>query len=643
MILLRDASRLALTKLRVRVPRYIITVVISSMLFAFIVFSVFLANGIVRSVKKLNDNGLSNRYFTATSINMFEFPYSNSDVIAQTEKAQANMITQKKVAAKKLGIEYDSKSETPWVTTQPDNTKSAMPVNDTVMQIANNWARSLPHNSYDSFKQYVTKGGAIATYQMPSEFTYNPMGSPYVKVIKNGKESFSNSNAASYNPMAQKGFSSIEGANLRLVSNGILKDLILPGQTLQKAESDSPIPLFAMYSVAEESLGLKPLPSNAKAQDKINRIKEVREKISGQTLQICYRNSTSSDLLSKTISQIEEIDKNKNNKDYTKPEVIYGLPDKPCGDVRVVKDSRSNDQKKQDAKQEEFDRQFDAGAPLNRIITFKIVGLLPDTSEMYTNSVAGILSSVMSSSVGGGWVIPESMSDQPELRGVVQSIDKSDPSTIEFIAEFKSPEAQTKFINEHSCSPSYENMNQPIAIDPMETCIKQGKYYTFRSYGNNAAAVSEFMKYFNRTFSVALLILGVLSALIMMGTIGRIIADSRRETAVFRAIGATRFDMSLVYAIYTCIMAFFVSISAISIGYIAALIFNSHFSPIATPPALIMANTVDYTKQFTFIGLDQAKIGIVIGVIITASLIGMLPPIIGNLRRSPIKDMRDDT
>lgn len=62
------------------------------------------------------------------------------------------------------------------------------------------------------------------------------------------------------------------------------------------------------------------------------------------------------------------------------------------------------------------------------------------------------------------------------------------------------------------------------------------------------------------------IIIGCIAALIMMGVIGRVIADGRRETAVFRAIGATRNDMRLVYTMYTALFSLIIVVVSIAIG-----------------------------------------------------------------------------
>jgi hypothetical protein len=53
-------------------------------------------------------------------------------------------------------------------------------------------------------------------------------------------------------------------------------------------------------------------------------------------------------------------------------------------------------------------------------------------------------------------------------------------------------------------------------------------------------------------------------------------------------------------------------------------------------------NSTDINKQFTFVGLDGEKLLLVIAVVFASGLVGLALPLLSNLRRSPLKDMRDE-
>ena len=203
------------------------------------------------------------------------------------------------------------------------------------------------------------------------------------------------------------------------------------------------------------------------------------------------------------------------------------------------------------------------------------------------------------------------------------------------------------FIKQYSCKAS-EVFNSPgnapvlSQANTLEACIKAGTPFYFMNYGNNAVAIAEFQKGFNKIFNIVIAVIAVLSGLILMGIIGRIIADGRRETAVFRAIGATRLDMSTVYGLYAFMIATLVVVASFILGLSAAALFSAHFSPAATPNALLAFNVADLSKKFVFIGFDLPNMLKIAGVIYLAALLGTLPPLAGNLHRNPLKDMRDE-
>lgn len=647
MILLRDALRLSVTKLKIRKVRLIITVIIAALLFSSAIFVVTLVEGVLHSYKTLNVEGLSTKFLVAG--NPAVTPnYSDPDMVAFVKAEQKKVQDKKKVEAKRLGIEYNPTSDMPWVDEIPNGPSYInISIPEVNLLIAEYNKTHSTKNSYEDFKVLAKENGAVATYRISSE--YSGFGVATSKtVLVDGKETYPTS-TENKNPYEQKGFKTIESANIRQADTALIEPFVLPDQNLKKDEKGT-YPALVPYSVAQEALGLKELPGNASSKEKIARIQEVRTGIAGKTLEICYRNEASAQKIQEVIQQKNDIEKNKNTKGYIKPSVIYDLPATACGDVVIVKDTRSAEEKKLQAKQEEFDRIFGKKDPVSKIVTIRVVGVTPDLSAGFTNSVAGILTAVAASSVGSGWIIPISAVDE-NIAPVVADMSNTSGYDVMYIAEVGDAAQQKYYIEKLSCDQS----NTAVVIqsndapqiesevtDPSVACKEQNKYFMFMPYGNNAAALEEFEKGFNKVFNVILIVISVISSIIMMGTIARIITDSRRETAVFRAIGATRLDMSLVYGIYAFMMATLVLIAAWFIGWAAAMAFNAHYSPIVTPQAILVFNVSDITKTFSFYALDIARIAKIAGVVYLATFIGLILPLLSNLRRSPLKDMRDE-
>ncbi|MCU0667312.1 MAG: ABC transporter permease [Patescibacteria group bacterium] len=650
MILFRDTTKLALTKLKIRIPRLIITVIVASLLFSLCIFVLVIVKGAVNSLESFNSEGLSNRYLvignTAVNLNI----YNNPELIKMVEDAQKEQIKQKTAEAKRLGIEYDPKSEQPWVETAPDKSKYLMGNSLTVNNIIENYIRKDQNLTYEYFKKTALSNGAIDTFRVTNEFggAFGPgVGQGgQIKVLKDGKENYKLNQGMGFDPFGVKGFASIETTNLRAVDESLLRPFTLPDQTLKY--SDNEIPALVPYSVAEEALGIAPLKGDVKPDQKLARIQEVRQFIAGKKILICYRNDTSKQDIEKVLLQKQEIEQNKGKKDYIMPLVIYDLPNQPCGPIVITSDKRTSEQKKLEAKQEEFELKFGKELPKSKTQIIRIVGLVPDRADIFSGSISSILSGVVSTSVGSGWITTLEVAQKPELAGIVTDINSLSSQNVQFVAELPDAETQKKFIKEQSCDVGDGNYFQSpmgfggYASDPTQKCKDEGKYYFYTVYGNNASAIDDFEKGFYKFFKVALITIAILSSIILMGIMARIIADGRRETAVFRAIGATKLDISLIYTLYALIISSFVAISAVLIGYLSAYIFSNHFSPQVTPNALLVFNSTDINKQFTFVGLDGEKLLLVIAVVFASGLVGLALPLLSNLRRSPLKDMRDE-
>ena len=138
-------------------------------------------------------------------------------------------------------------------------------------------------------------------------------------------------------------------------------------------------------------------------------------------------------------------------------------------------------------------------------------------------------------------------------------------------------------------------------------------------------------------------VVAAIAALILMGMVGRVISDSRRETAVFRAIGAKRNDIRAIYVIYTLFLSLLVAAMTLAIGFGVALWINGQFASEATIQAHLTFVGADRSAEFRLFGVWWEALLAIVALIIVAGLVSMLLPIARNLARSPIKDMRDET
>ena len=420
---------------------------------------------------------------------------------------------------------------------------------------------------------------------------------------------------------------------------------------LLEHSSDGSIPIIAPMSAAEEILGLKSLTDTASPKEKLARLDEVRTKIVNKTAEICYRNARSSELLTKADQQEKEILANKNKKDYEAPHLQYAIP-KACGAVTVSKDTRTADEKKMDSNQEQFDKTFNPDyEPRQGIIKVRIVGLSPDMSGLYGGSfsVSTILTVLLQSSLGTGWFSPSTSANSNDLLKTVMGGEVTNLPIYQqtYFAEFNSVDNAKKFIDDQTCkasfvTPSGSAISTAGAPGAGEDCSKTGKVFSLSPYGSSAGALSDFKKQASKVFNIATIVVVIIASLVMAGNIGKIIADSRRETAVFRALGAKRFDITQIYLSYTFMVCLLVALFALLLGLFGAYYIDSKYGPGLSVDAVLAYNASNIYKSFNLIGVRLDYIFKLVAVILLTGLVSACLPLLSNMRRNPIKDMRDE-
>ena len=160
-------------------------------------------------------------------------------------------------------------------------------------------------------------------------------------------------------------------------------------------------------------------------------------------------------------------------------------------------------------------------------------------------------------------------------------------------------------------------------------------------FGSNSIGLDDARKVTNTVLLWVIGVVGLLAAIIAGLTIGRTIADGRRETAVFRAIGFKRIDISQIYTTYTLMLCLRIVVFALMIGFGAALLVNHFHWLDTTSEARLALNLHSDNVEFSYIGLTPKLLYAIIAVML-AGLLGMLVPLARNIRRNPIADMRDE-
>lgn len=640
MIRLSDAAVLAYTKLRTRKIRTIITVVISGMLFSVLVFIMVVFSGVEQSVNSFSNEGLGKRYIaSASDMSQYEndiySQLNNKDVIARAKAIHTETIEAKKKEAKRLNIEYSPNSEASPVD-KNGNEEWLNPTSESVQKALLEYAKAHPRK--DSLVKIKEK---LAQYN-PTAYYYGQAIQPQdggFQTMKNGKETFveeedRNKGFAGINPFEEDEDPAASG--MQMLDGELTRPFILKNSSWKPTEKT--VPVIITYASAEKFLGLKKLDTNSTAQQRLARISDIREKAGNLTFDICYRNTTSKNLVQAAVATQQEIEKNKGKKDYKKPSLIYGLPAvDSCGAVPVTSDTRTAAEKSYETRQKEFDRKFNNYQdPQQSKITLRVVGLSPGSTLSSSGLISDIINSLLNSSLGGSWIVPRDMyeslpatdnhSDILQPRQNTEAVERAYAPSKQYYAEFANATDARAAIKKYSCS--------------IFGCDENGIFLV--QFGSGSITLAEAKEALVGALSTVALITASVAALIMAGTIGRMIADGRRETAVFRAIGANRGDISLIYTVYTLLLAFWVAVFALILGIVLAVVLDGYMSADATASAQLMFGSSDITRQFHMYGFMSIELLYIVGLVFLTGIISMLLPLLRNVRRNPINDMRDE-
>lgn len=642
-----DAFKLARTKLKTRRIRLAITLIVMSLMFAALSFLAFFVEGGIRSLTEFSKEGYGSSVYVSVQTNVYS-EYENAELSAIIKPQNDALVAQKKALAKKLNLTYDEKIDLYLPLQQIQNVGGeslTMPngmskITQEALAAQNN---AIPGMKYSDFAKTVRQAGAQTTYQSTSQMGFYMPNSGNITVLKDGKEVYAATKQQSFGPPS--GINSLAQLGVTQMDEGLLAPFVLQNQSMQ-AGQDGSIPIVAPFSAAEEILGLKKLGATANADAKLERLITVRKEIAGKTALLCYRNSASQSLLQQAIEQRDQIESNKNNKEYVKPTLLYALPTTACGATTIASDKRTAEEKKQAANQKTFDTTFGhSEEPEQGTITVRIIGLASDIPTSTSAGLTSIFTSIFSSYTGVSWATPAGAISEGSLaaKAFGGTLASRPVGQTMYYAKFASLDSAKQFIKQNDCSSEASYDGGLTMNEYAKKCIASGKLFTIMPYGNNAGAIQELRQGIWQIGRYLLLAILVIASIVMMGTLGKIIADSRRETAVFRALGAKRFDISQIYITYAMLISLLITVISITVGAIGAYYVNNLYSPSLSVNAVLAYNASDPHKQFTLFGVNPLYIAIIVGLIIASALISAIIPLLANMRRNPIRDMRDES
>ncbi len=637
MIRLTDALVLAGTKLRARKVRTIFTIVISGLLFGLVAAIVLISDGALQSTERMMSKSMTGRYIVSGYSLVLEDTWAMGSDPALIERALAEhkqLVADKKAEAKRLGIDYDANSDPSPVETV-DGQRHLTFGNKIADRLL---AEKSTMPTFDDYKA-LTKGyNPVSVYKT---LTPKPKDGA-LKEMRDGKEKFTEDAQTKLADQMPTSNGWPDDVNeQQIVPGALVSNYMINADTWQPGNGR--IPVVVTQKRAAAMTGYAAPGSDAPADQRLNYANELRKRAVGKTFEVCYRNSVSSDQVNEAVRVAKEIEQNKNNKDYQKPSLQYGMPaDDSCGAATVVRDVRSNDEKQYADKLRQLERKFGGVVdPVQQKLTYEVVGVAPngwaDSDMSFGMNIKDVVAGLFMTN-SFRVAIPQEMYEQmPDKDTYSQALstepvagsDMAGSYTTGYFAEFATADDARRFTKEKNCEMS------------MMGCKDKDKPFMLAPFGSNSIALDDA----KRGVTIALLwICGVVTALaaVIAGlTIGRTIADGRRETAVFRAIGFKRYDISQVYTTYTLLLSLLVLVFALAAGAGLALLTHGALWLDTTVQAQLALGLTDASQQFRYIGISE-RLLIVCGAVLAAGLLGMVLPLVRNARRNPIRDMRDE-
>lgn len=654
MIRARYALQLAHTKFRSKKGILITSIVVASVLFAALVAAIITFSGAEKSALTYIQKSGNDRYlvkvtpyipYEAISFGG-ELSLSQIDEI-QTFEREYYSDLQDRYAS--LDIPYDESSEVSallpaaWMS-------EAIPEEQRVM--INRQSPVIPALEAQKYAEYTKTATNTFTDLQKIGNTYKASGYymtdkpsqvprlPNTRLITEGKENFGDSELKA-GDMSDVGYftNAIHNSFYNFVDEQLLSRYLLP----QNETALKGIPVVVSAQEAASLFGEQYGISNEPAEpaQKLHWLANLQEKINGHVYQACYRNSAEQSMLQKIQQDYTNTKNNEGNGQYIKPSILYEYPSTPCGDITVKEDTRSTAEKDADLAIE--NKQLLLGTyikPSHQTLTFQIVGIInaqPQSAQ--STGVEDYIKDLLTPPNAPTSIaiplqmyntLPQELQFQDFSQQEQYSSIYSTPSDTQFVPrvlEFGSVAEARNFITVETCPYTSTDCAKPFLSSP---------------YGSNYLVFDQIGNLFSRLIGVAFPIVLALAVLIIWFTVSRIMAENRKETAVYRAMGATRLEVTGIYLTYILLItALIVAVSfvlGVTFAYVAHLLYSPHLTDVATATFGIVTSA----PQFSLLGYNAPLLLVVALSIVLTGGVASVQPLIRNVLRPPIRDIRQE-
>ena len=608
MIRLHDAYVLASTKLRTRRIRTILAVISAGLIFGVIILASLLLTGLQNSLSSYARAGFGGRYFLSLS----DYSAFSQSVFEATDKRAQSIATER---IKSLKTQAKSPAQIEAVASAVRNPISS----DLDREQATHEIQ--PPVTNDQVSKKLSGLPIKGVYEGRTLGVFGFLG---FHIVQGGKELGTITTKDNMGPSSYGG--SVKSPLIQALDKDLLTPFVTAGQSLNDT-NDPRVPVLVPLDYALD-LTSTIIPKTIPIKDSIALKQAAQKKLVGQNLTLCFRNRAALDQYGEAAAQAEDLEKNGKSKDYVKPDVQLTIPPGACLPVAVTRDTRTPEQKAD----MDFQRRLEGKElPQTQLVQTRIVGFVSPAPSF--NDALG-LSALFTSGPFGSLYLPLEATHAPGPIDALFNRFPSSSTVVHYVEAASVTDYRT--ILKKSCT---------FTADPTaaaDSCAKDGRYYVMQNYGNPSVGLQDAFGTIARVgLTIILIMLGV-AVVIMMTTIGKIMADSRRETGVFRAIGARRLDIASIYLLYASLLALRSFVIALVLATGVSLVLTSAYGPELTAKAIDAFGTYTDYHPVTLIGFSWWQLLAILGITQVAALVASLLPIANNVGRNPIKALRDE-
>lgn len=670
MIKTLNAIRLAKAKFHTKRRLTILSLITSGLLFGVLIATIVIANGVVTSLDRFIKEVGGKRYQVAINANIpfnkitDKFNNPSHRTIDEVRSFETQYRAAKSKQYQAQGLKYDPGEDAPSLKFDEFSNKSEPTKYQVTIDHSSSITKQLFSREYERWAKSATNKTAnlIATAKKYGSTGYYPSPNSDLfykfidtKLVVDGKEELKDwvDNKLIYddNPISSAHYT---GAAGKLTDKYITYHGRLEGVPVV-------IPAAHLAKKFAGRLGVSPQPP-ADDQARVDWLKQIKTKASGFTYQICHRNKVEQDILTKIQQARNELagtdskDSNSSNANKSKTAWVptdgaglyYRLPTTPCGDITIIADKRTAEQKAEQVKQNLLkQRQGEPILPYHQLITMQVVGVSNESNTQDDNGkdLIGIGKSILAARpfFNNMALIPVNLYSRlptkqkldniiGEKPDILDTLDLPDRLAKQFpygLLEFATAQQAHRFMTEQTTT-------EQRASD-------SSKPYVAEQYGVNFLVLDELARQLRQTITIVAAVIAGLAIIIIWTTISRIISESRQETAVYRAIGAKRRDITLIYLVYALMLAILTIIIAGIIGMGISVAIDQVFAPKLTAIARSSVSIIGGSSQIKLFVIDEstlAQLALVNLSIIVVALIASIQPIISNTHRSPASDLR---